>query len=121
MIDYAEEKHVIRHFLNDNYERMVELSKEEGDGFVQYRKGVELKKTGDDKEALVYLYSAIMKKYDNPGLYDETAKILHRHGLAEEELNVLEKGLLVVRKGTFYYQKMESNADSIRETIENEG
>ena len=118
MIDFEQEKKEFRHYLYDNRERMIELSKTEGDGFVEFRKGMELKKAGDEKEALVYFYAAILKKYDSPGLYEETSRTLRRHELMEEELNVLEKGLLVVRQGTYYYQKMEAKIKEIRERTE---
>ena len=120
MIDFEKEKKEFRHFLYDNRDRMIELSKGEGDGFVEFRKGMEYKKNGDDKEALIYFYAAILKRYDNPGLYEETSRLLRRHELMEEELNVLEKGLEVVRKGTFYYQKMNAKIDEINNRLKEE-
>jgi len=92
---------------------MVELSRSAGDGFVEFRKGLEFKKAGDDKTALLYFYTSIMTRFDNPGLYEETARILHRHELYEEELNVFQKGLDVIKKGSFYYSKIESEAVAV--------
>ena len=59
-------------------------------------KGFELLRAERDKEAMVYLLIVVGKRCDLPALYREFATLLHRYGLYEEELTVLDTGLEVL-------------------------
>lgn len=71
-----------------------------GDGFEEESQGLDLKSTGRDKEALVEFYIAIGKRFDAPALYREAAKLLRKYGMYEEELSVINAGLLNIPKTT---------------------
>ncbi len=69
-----------------------EASKKKGDGYNEEIEGLSYKGK-DDKKALYYFYISIEKKFDAPALYKETAKILRKYKLYEEELKIVESGL----------------------------
>lgn len=83
----------ILEYLNLKMPEILKASKKSGDGFEEEMKGLNLKKIGEDKEALYYFYISINKKFDAPALYSETAKLLRKYKLYEEELKVLDYGI----------------------------
>ena len=80
-------------YINDIMPDVKEASKNRGDGLKEELEGLDYKDKGDFKKALYYLYIAIEKKFDAPALYRETAIILRKYKLYEEELRVINLGL----------------------------
>lgn len=70
-----------------------------GDGFEEESKGLDFLQIGKDKEAIFQLMVAIEKKFDAPALYRETAKLLRKYNLYEEEITVLKAGIKNVPAG----------------------
>ncbi|MCI8620339.1 MAG: hypothetical protein HFJ50_00365 [Clostridia bacterium] len=86
-------KEDISSYINSIIPEVKEAAKKKGDGLNEELEGLNYKKNGDDKKALYYLYIAIEKNFDAPALYKETAKILRKYKLYEEELKIIEIGL----------------------------
>ena len=80
----------------ENRKNIIAAANTEGDGFFEESKGLDYCTIGNDKEALYQFYVAIEKKFDAPALYKETAKLLHKYGLYDEEVKVLKKGVAIV-------------------------
>lgn len=81
----------LKRFLRENRKNIIAAANTEGDGFFEESKGLDYCTIGKDKEALYQFYVAIEKKFDAPALYRETAKLLHKYGLYDEEVKVLKK------------------------------
>lgn len=88
----------IRQFLQSHKDYIANEAKIPGSGFEEQMEGIELKKVGRDDEALVKFYIAIGKKLDTPALYRETAILLHKYKMYDEEIQVLETGIANVPK-----------------------
>lgn len=86
----------LKMFLRENRKNIIAAANTEGDGFFEESKGLDYCTIGNDKEALYQFYVAIEKKFDAPALYKETAKLLHKYGLYDEEVKVLKKGVAIV-------------------------
>ena len=80
----------IRRYLASKKTDIDVAIKTPGDGFEEESKGLDLKKVGNDKDALVLFYISIGKKFDAPALYRETRKILKKYDMFEEELLVID-------------------------------
>lgn len=94
--DYPAERDAMREFLKENEKKIERGIRSSGDGFKEEEKGLSYKYIGKDKEALIQFYISIGKKFDAPALYNETAALLGKYGLYEEELQVIDQGLEVV-------------------------
>ena len=86
--------------------KVKEASKKKGDGYNEEIEGLSYKGI-DDKKALYYLYISMEKKFDAPALYKETAKILRKYKLYEEELKVIENGLKNINANSSYTELIE--------------
>ena len=86
----------LKRFLRENRKNIIAAANTEGDGFFEESKGLDYCTIGNDKEALYQFYVAIEKKFDAPALYKETAKLLHKYGLYDEEVKILKKGVAIV-------------------------
>lgn len=92
-VDIIEEREKIRAYLTIKQDEINNRIKTKGDGFDEQTKGLHYKSIGKDKEALVEFFVAIGKKYDAPALYRNTAILLRKYKMYEEELSVIEAGL----------------------------
>lgn len=92
-VDIIEEREKIRAYLTIKQDEINNRIKTKGDGFDEQTKGLHYKSIGKDKEALVEFFVAIGKKYDAPALYRNTAVLLRKYKMYEEELSVIEAGL----------------------------
>ena len=91
-----------------------------GDGFEEESQGLDLKATGRDKEALVKFYIAIGKRFDAPALYREAAKLLRKYGMYEEELSVINAGLLNIPKNNSHRDELFERKKKVQELIKKE-
>lgn len=91
--DVIEERKKIRDYLTFKQDEISNRIKTKGDGFDEQSKGLLYKSIGKDKEALVEFFVAIGKKYYAPALYLNTAILLRKYKMYEEELSVIEDGL----------------------------
>ena len=109
----------LKRFLRENRKNIIAAANTEGDGFFEESKGLDYCTIGKDKEALYQFYVAIEKKFDAPALYRETAKLLHKYGLYDEEVKVLKKGAAIVPATNRHREellKMLQDATTIRKT-----
>ena len=75
-------------------------------------------RSGKDFEAMVQFFISIGKHFDAPALYREASALLHKYGLYEEELSVLEAGLKVVPAGNKHYEQLIKKRNSIIQLLE---
>ena len=85
-------KEEISSYIQSIIPEIKEAARKRGDGLKEELEGLTYKGQ-DNKKALYYFYIAMEKNFDAPALYKETAKILRKYKLYEEELIVVEKGL----------------------------
>ncbi len=83
----------LRQFIIDNQNKINEMSSSKGDGYDEEVKAFSLEKSGDVKNALIYYYVSVKKKFDAPALYKELSKLLHKNGLFDEEIYILDSAL----------------------------
>ena len=76
-----------------------------------------MKKQGRDEEALVQFYIAIGKHFVAPALYRETATILHKYKMYEEELSVLEAELKYSVLNTNKKAEVEKRKEELKQLI----
>lgn len=88
-----------------------------GDGFKEESQGLDLKASGRDKEALIKLYIAIGKRFDAPALYRETAKLLRKYAMYEEELSVLNVALDEIRVEGRHKEELTKRKEKVLELI----
>ncbi len=88
-----EKREEIRTYLAEKQTEMQKRVQSKGDGFDEEMRGLELKKAGRDKEALVMLFISIGKRFEAPALYQQTAVLLRKYGMYEEELSVIDAGI----------------------------
>ena len=96
-ISYTREE--IWNYIQSIIPEVKELAKKKGDGYSEELEGLSYKSI-DDKKALYYFYISIEKKFDAPAVYKETAKILRKYKLYEEELRIIELGLLNINSNS---------------------
>lgn len=88
-----------------------------GDGYAEEARGLDLKRIGKDKEALVQFYIAIGKKFDAPALYRETLAILEKYEMYDEILYVIDKGLQYVPKDNHHREELIKRREFARQKI----
>ncbi|RKM56831.1 hypothetical protein D6855_14275 [Butyrivibrio sp. CB08] len=91
--DCSDQRDEMRAYLAQHQGEISRGIQSGSDGFKEESQGLDYKATGRDKEALVKLYVAIGKRFDAPALYRETAKLLRKYAMYEEELSVLNVAL----------------------------
>lgn len=91
-----------------------------GDGYDEEAKGIDFKRIGKDKEALIQFYISIGKKFDAPALYKETSVLLRKYKMYDEELAVLAKGLKCVPDGNRHRDELEKRKREVTKLLENE-
>lgn len=95
----TEERDEMRAYLADNKTLISKAIKTPGDGYEEEMKGIDLRRIGNEKEALVQFYISIGKKFDAPALYREASILLRKYNMYDEELYVIDKGLKNVPTG----------------------
>ena len=111
--DYAAERSAIRTYLAEQKSFIDNAVQSSGDGFKEESKGIDLKRIGKDKEALVQFYIAIGKKFDAPALYREAATLLEKYEMYDEELYVIDKGLRVIPKQNRHREELSTLRDRV--------
>ncbi|WP_027438346.1 SAP domain-containing protein [Lachnospira multipara] len=115
--DYAAKRDEVREYLESMKDEIAKEIKTDGDGFAEESQGFDLKSTGRDKEALVKFYISIGKRFDAPALYIDTAKLLRKYGMYEEELSVINAGLLNVPKNNRHRNELFDRKKKVQELI----
>ena len=115
--DYVAQRDEVREYLESMKNEIAKGIKTDGDGFAEGSQGLDLKSTGRDKEALVKFYISIGKRFDAPALYRETAKLLRKYGMYEEELSVINAGLLNIPKNNSHRDELFERKKKVQELI----
>lgn len=87
-------------------------------GFKEEMKGISYKDVGDDKNALLHFYKAINYKFDAPGLYENTAILLRKYKLYDEELKILKLGQEYTKVNGMTVQKINERIEKVKKLIE---
>lgn len=111
------DKKILRDYLRSKRQEIAEGIASPGDGYDEEFKGIQLKKQGRDEEALVQFYIAIGKHFMAPALYRETATILHKYKMYEEELSVLEAELKYSVLNTNKKAEVEKRKEELKQLI----
>ena len=115
--DISSKRRVIIDYLSANQATIKKGIKSAGDGYEEESQGIDLKSIGRDKEALVKFYISIGKGFDAPALYKETAIILRKYKMYDEELAVLNKGLEVVQESNWHREELLKRKEKVEELI----
>lgn len=115
-----EQRDEVRAFLESKKSEIASGIKTAGDGFDEESQGLDLKATGRDKEALVKFYISIGKQFDAPALYREAAILLRKYGMYEEELSVINAGLLNVPKSNRHRDELLERKKKVQELLKKE-
>ena len=115
--DTIKQRDEIRSYLESKKGEIASAIKTQGDGFEEESQGIDLKSVGKDKEALVNFYIAIGKQFDAPALYREAAILLRKYGLYEEELSVINAGLLNIPKSNGHRDELFERKKKVQELI----
>ena len=118
--DNAVDKSKVREYLKLKEQEIRQGIASPGDGYDEEFKGIQLKKQGRDQEALVQFYIAIGKRFMAPALYTETAKLLHKYKMYEEELSVLEAELKYSVLNTNKKDEVEKRKEKLKQLISEE-
>ena len=115
--DALELRDEMRRFLKSKQLIIMQGIQTKGDGFEEEMQGIDLKSVGKDKEALIKFYIAIGKRFDAPALYRESAILLRRYKMYEEELDVLKKGLRNVSSRNSHWDELKKRKAKVEELI----
>ena len=115
--DTLSQRDEIRRYLADKHGEISKGIQTKGNGFIEESQGLDYKKTGRDKEALVKFYIAIGKKFDAPALYREAAVLLRKYGMYEEELSVIDAGLRNVPNNNWHREELLKRKMKVQELI----
>ena len=116
-IDISKEEMIS--YINEIMPNVKEASKKRGDGLKEELEGLDYKDNGDYKNALYYLYIAIEKKFDAPALYRETAKILRKYKMYDEELRVINAGLNNIGINNSHRHELQERKEKIEKLLAN--
>lgn len=104
-------------YINDIMPKVKESAKKKGDGLKEELEGLDYKNKGDYKKALYYLYIAIEKNFDAPALYRETAKILRKYKMFDEELRVINIGLNNIGINNSHRNELQERKEKIEKLL----
>ncbi len=119
-VNYIEQRDEVRAYLASKKSEIDSGIRTTGDGFDEESQGLDLKATGRDKEALVKFYISIGKRFDAPALYREAAVLLRKYGMYEEELSVINAGLLNIPKNNGHRDDLFERKKKVQELIKKE-
>lgn len=115
--DCSDQRDEMRAFLLSKQNEISRGIQSKGDGFEEESQGLDYKATGRDKEALVKFYISIGKRFDAPALYKETAKLLRKYGMYEEELSVLNTGIEIIKVEGRHREELVKRRNKVEELI----
>ena len=118
--EYLAQRDELRSFIASKKDEINRGIKTAGDGFEEESQGLSLKATGRDKEAIVKFYISIGKRFDAPALYREAAVLLRKYGMYEEELSVINAGLLNIPKSNRHRDELFERKKKVQEIINKE-
>ncbi len=107
----------MRAFIATKQSEINQGIKSPGDGFTEESQGLDFKKVGKDKEALVKFYIAIGKRFNAPALYQEAAVILRKYKMYEEELSVIETGIQIVPRDNPHRKELIERKNKVKELM----
>ena len=110
---YLAQKEDARQYLKSRESYIAKMSKTNGDGFAEESQAFDLMRIGKDFEAMVQFFISIGKRFDAPALYREASALLHKYGLYEEELSVLDAGLKMTAAGNRHYEQLISKRNRV--------
>ena len=84
---------------------------------IEESKGLDFKRVGRDKEALVQFYISIGKKFDAPALYRESVILLEKYELYPEALYVIDQGLRNVPINNRHRETLVKQRDRIQKKL----
>lgn len=116
--DITADRSAIRAYLAEQRNYINQHIRTSGDGYAEESKGLDLVRAGKDKDALVQFYISIGKKFDAPALYRETAILLEKYGMFDEELYVIDKGLKVIPQSSRHFDDLSRRRDRIQKKVE---
>ena len=119
-VNYIEQRDEVRAYLASKKSEIDSGIRTTGDGFDEESQGLDLKATGRDMEALVKFYISIGKRFDAPALYREAAVLLRKYGMYEEELSVINAGLLNIPKNNGHRDDLFERKKKVQELIKKE-
>lgn len=96
----------LRSFLENKRDFISEEISSSGDGFDDASLGYDYEAMGEDPAALVQYYIAAGKKVDIPAVYDRASCILHRYGLDDEAVKLLDQGLRSVSRDNTHWREL---------------
>ncbi len=111
--NFDEKREEMRNHLASQQTIIAKGIRTSGDGFDEESQGLDLKKIGKDKEALVKFYISIGKGFDAPALYQEAAILLRKYKMYEEELSVIEAGLRNVKKSNPHWKELNDRKKKV--------
>lgn len=115
--DYIAKRDEMRQYLKGVQKEIKAGIKTAGDGFEEESQGLDYKSIGKDKEALRMFYISIGKHSDAPALYRETAVILRKYGMYEEELAVLDAGINNVPDNNKHRKELIERREKVEKLI----
>lgn len=115
--DCSDQRDEMRAYLAGKQNDINRRIQFKGDGFKEESEGLDYKASGRDKEALVCFYISIGKGFDAPALYRETAKLLRKYGMYEEELSVLNVGLDIIKTEGNHREELKKRRDKVLDLI----
>lgn len=115
--DFSDQRDEMRAYLSNHQREISRGIQTSSDGFKEESQGLDYKSTGRDKEALVKLYVSIGKRFDAPALYIETAKLLRKYAMYEEELSVLNIALDEMHFEGRHKEDLEKRKEKVLELI----
>ena len=104
----------MRKYIDEQKEFIARNVRTKGDGYTEEMMGIDLKRIGKDKEALVQFYIAIGKKFDVSALYRESVALLEKYELFDEALYVIDRGTKYVPANNRHHEVMIKQRDRIR-------
>ena len=105
-------------YIKSKQNSIIAMAETPGDGLDEELKGIEYKKAGKIKDALFYLYIAIEKQFYAPTTYKEAAILLRKYKLYDEEMKVLNKGIIAMKKGGLNPSELEERKNKLQAIIE---
>lgn len=107
----------MRAYLAEQKNYIGKQIRTKGDGFEEESKGLDFKRVGRDKEALVQFYISIGKNFDAPALYRESVILLEKYELYPEALYVIDQGLRNVPVNNRHRETLVKQRDRIQKKL----
>ena len=116
--DYAAEQKDVRAYLAEQKSYIDNSIRTSGNGFTEESMGLDLKRIGRDKEALVQFYIAIGKNFDAPALYRESAELLVKYEMFDEALYVIDRGMKNIPENNWHRKELQEYREKIIQKLD---